>query len=286
MCTHPNESLNLSFEFFPPRTDQGMSKLETVAQQLGTLSPRFFSVTYGAGGSSQDNTLDAVMRIKEITGVSVAPHISCIGATRGMLRETLEKYRQLGIEHIVALRGDLPSGMRDFGDFRYAADLVEFIRQETGDHFFIEVACYPEFHPQALDFQHDLNYFKAKVDAGANSAITQYFFNIDAYHAFVEDCAELDIHVPIIAGIMPITNYVQLARFSDQCGAEIPRWIRRRLEGLQDQPEDLRRFGQEVITRLCDGLISQGAPGLHFYSMNQVEPVMSIWKDLGLSPKA
>lgn len=283
MSVAPNESLNLSFEFFPPRTPEGMGKLEPVARELGALSPRFFSVTYGAGGSTRDNTLDTVTQIQTITGCPVAPHLSCIGATRELLRATLDEYRRLGIRHIVALRGDPPSGTRDFGDFRYAADLVEFIRAETGDHFFIEVACYPEFHPQAPDYQRDLAYFKAKVDAGADSAITQYFFNTDAYFALVEDCAELDIQIPIIPGIMPITNYVQLARFSDQCGAEIPRWIRRRLEGLQHKPDDLRRFGQDVITRLCDDLLTQGAPGLHFYSMNQIEPVLSIWKSLELS---
>lgn len=283
MPVEPNETLNLSVEFFPPRSPEGMEKLEQVAREFGSLVPRFFSVTYGAGGSTRDNTLDTVTRIQTITGCPVAPHLSCIGATRALLRATLDEYRQLGIRHIVALRGDPPSGTRDFGDFRYAADLVAFIREETGDHFFIEVACYPEFHPQAPDYQRDLTYFKAKVDAGANSAITQYFFNIDAYLALIEDCAGLDIQIPIIPGIMPITNYVQLARFSDQCGAEIPRWIRRRLEGLQHKPDDLRRFGQDVITRLCDDLLAQGAPGLHFYSMNQIEPVLSIWKSLELS---
>lgn len=282
MTAENHHSPNFSVEFFPTRTAQGTMKLEQVAREFAHLSPSFFSVTYGAGGSTQENTLETVTRIKSITGYPVAPHFSCIGATKEMLRASLKEFQSLDIKHIVALRGDLPSGTRDFGDFLYAADLVKFIREETGDHFFIEVACYPEFHPQAIDYKHDLRFFKEKVDAGADSAITQYFFNIDSYLAFVDDCEAMNIEIPIIPGIMPITNFVQLARFSDQCGAEIPRWIRRRLEGLQHNPTDLRLFGMDVILRLCDDLLDHGAPGLHFYSMNQAEPVISIWEELGL----
>jgi methylenetetrahydrofolate reductase (NADPH) len=283
MTQTDSDSSNFSFEFFPPRTDEGMVRLENVASQLAELNPRFFSVTYGAGGSTRENTRDTVIRIHQASGIPVAPHLSCIGSTRESLREILDDYIALNIRHIVALRGDPPSGTRDFGDFRFATELVEFIRQETGDHFFIEVACYPEFHPQARNSQADLLHFKEKVDAGADSAITQYFYNIDAYLFFVEECEKLGITIPIIPGIMPINNYQQLARFSDACGAEIPRWIRRRLEHWQDQPDALKQFGLDVVMRLCDDLLDQGAPGLHFYTMNQTQPMLTLWDELDLA---
>ncbi|MDH5445562.1 MAG: methylenetetrahydrofolate reductase [NAD(P)H] [Gammaproteobacteria bacterium] len=270
-----------SFEFFPPKTPEGADKLRKVRDELAKLNPLYFSVTFGAGGSTQQGTIDTVLEIQQ-SGSNAAPHLSCIGSTKESIRELLNKYKDNGIKRIVALRGDMPSGMQETGEFRYANELVEFIRSETGSHFHIEVAAYPEFHPQARDAETDLANFKRKVDAGADSALTQYFYNIDAYVRFVEDCEALGIKIPIVPGIMPITNYKQLARFSDMCGAEIPRWIRKRLEGFGDDITSLRAFGLDVTAELCDELLDIGAPGLHFYTMNQTGPTLEIWKELGL----
>jgi len=271
----------LSFEFFPPKTPEGVEKLRAVRRQLGQLKPDFFSVTYGAGGSTREGTLAAVIDIRA-DGHEAAPHVSCIASTRASILEVIETYRANGIRRVVALRGDMPSGMAVSGDFRYASDLVAFVREKTGDAFHIEVACYPEYHPQARKAQQDLAAFKAKVDAGANSAITQYFFNADAYFHFVEQCDAMGITVPIVPGIMPIQNFSQLARFSDACGAEIPRWMRLKLEGFGDDSASIKAFGLDVVTDLCDRLLSQGAPGLHFYTMNQAGPTSTIWQRLGL----
>jgi methylenetetrahydrofolate reductase (NADPH) len=271
-----------SFEFFPPRTPQGADKLRAVSAGFAELEPCFFSVTFGAGGSTRDNTFSTVVELKNRTGIDVAPHLSCIGSTRENIREILDAYREEGIRHIVALRGDMPSGMRDAGEFRYANELVEFIRKESGNHFFIEVAAYPEFHPQAPSATADLQNFKRKVEAGADAALTQYFFNPDAYFRFIDACEKLGIDLPIVPGIMPITNYAQLARFSDACGAEIPRWIRKRLEAFGDDMDALRAFGLDVTLELCRTLLERGAPGLHFYTMNQLEPSLQLWNELGL----
>jgi methylenetetrahydrofolate reductase (NADPH) len=270
-----------SFEFFPPKTPEGAEKLRNTRETLGELRPKFFSVTFGAGGSTQQGTFETVAEIQK-AGFEAAPHLSCVGSTRERVREILQRYRDEGISHIVALRGDMPSGMREAGEFRFANELVEFIRRESGDHFFIEVAAYPEFHPQARSAEDDIRNFKRKVDAGANGAITQYFYNPDAYYRFVEDCEKLGVDIPVVPGIMPITNCKQLARFSDMCGAEIPRWIRKRLEGFGDDISSLRAFGMEVTTELCRKLLDAGAPGLHFYTMNQAGPTLELWKRLGL----
>ena len=270
-----------SFEFFPPKTPDGMDKLRVVRSQLAELHPKFFSVTFGAGGSTRDHSLAAVLDIQHV-GLEAAPHLSCIGSTRDNIRAILEEYKSHNIRHIVALRGDLPSGMASAGEFRYANELVEFIRSETGDWFNIEVAAYPEVHPQAKSAQDDLMNFKRKVDAGANAAITQYFFNADAYFAFVDDCTKLGITVPVVPGIMPIGNFSQLARFSDACGAEIPRWMRKKLEGYNDDIDSIRAYGLDVVTDLCQRLLDNDAPGLHFYTMNQSTATMEIWKRLGL----
>jgi methylenetetrahydrofolate reductase (NADPH) len=245
------------------------------------LNPEFFSITYGAGGSTRDRTLETALEI-QAEEHAAAPHISCVGTTRERVRETLTQYRAHGIRHTVALRGDLPSGTADSGDFHYANELVEFIRAEFGDHFFIEVACYPEYHPQARSATVDLKNFKRKVDAGADSAITQYFFNADAYYHFIDECEALGISIPIVPGIMPIGRFSQLARFSDACGAEIPRWIRRKLEGYGDDIASIHAFGLDVVTDLCDDLLRNGAPGLHFYTLNQAGLTSTIWQRLGL----
>lgn len=271
-----------SFELFPPKTAEGVTALRATVAQLMQLKPRFFSVTFGAGGSTRDRTYETVKDIQGGHGIETAPHLSCIGSTRANIREILGSYRALGVRHLVALRGDLPSGMADPGEFRYANELVEFIRRETGDHFHIEVAAYPEFHPQATGAEADLANFKRKIAAGADSAITQYFFNPDAYYRFVDECEALGLDVPIVPGIMPITNYKQLARFSDICGAEIPRWIRRRLEDYGDDVEAIRAFGLDVTTQLCDELLEAGAPGLHFYTLNRAGPTNTVWERLGL----
>ena len=270
-----------SFEFFPPKTPEGADKLRTVRDELGKLKPEYFSVTFGAGGSTQQGTFDTVVEIQQ-AGFDAAPHLSCVGSTRNSVAELLNQYKANDIKRIVALRGDMPSGMREAGEFRYANELVEFIRQETGDHFQIEVAAYPEIHPQAASAEADLQNFKRKVEAGADTALTQYFYNPDAYFRFVDECEALGVDLPIIPGIMPITNYKQLARFSDMCGAEIPRWIRKRLEGFGDDKASIVQFGEEVVTELCNQLLEAGAPGLHFYTMNQTGPTLALWKNLGL----
>ncbi len=270
-----------SVEFYPPRSPEGVVKLRTARAQLAQLKPAFFSVTFGAGGSTREGTLDTVLEIRR-EGLAAAPHISCIGASRETLRDVLAQYRGNGIRHLVALRGDLPSGSADAGEFRYASDLVAFIRAETGDWFHIDVAAYPEYHPQARNSEDDLANFERKVKAGADSAITQYFFNADAYWHFVEMCAARGVTVPIVAGIMPILSASGLARFSDNCGAEIPRWIRRKLEGFGDDTASLRAFGLDVVTDLCAGLIEDGVPGLHFYTLNSAALTSTIWQRLGL----
>ena len=271
-----------SFEFFPPNTAEGALKLADTAKQLAELKPEFFSVTYGAGGSTRERTLKAVLDLCE-AGHAAAPHISCIGSSRESIREIVGDYKKHGIRHLVALRGDLPSGTATAGEFHYANELVAFIREEFGSHFFIEVAAYPEFHPQARNAEADLEAFKRKVDAGADSAITQYFFNADSYFNFVEESERMGIAVPIVPGIMPIGRYSQLARFSDACGAEIPRWIRKKLEGYGDDVESIREFGLDVVTEMCQRLLAQGAPGLHFYTLNQAALTTEIWKRLGLA---
>jgi len=279
MTTHKTRTF--SFEFFPPKTAEGMEKLRETRKQLAQLKPKFFSVTFGAGGSTRDRTLETVLEI-QADGYDAAPHLSCIGSTQENIRAILAEYRSKGIKHIVALRGDLPSGTMGVGEFRFANELIAFIRQETGNYFNLEVAAYPEFHPQARSAQEDLLNFKRKVDAGANAAITQYFFNPDAYFRFQDECEAMGVNIPVVPGIMPITNYVQLARFSDACGAEIPRWIRKRLEGYGDDLPSIRAFGLDVVTALCDKLLSQGAPGLHFYTLNQAGTASVIWQRLGL----
>jgi len=269
-----------SFEFFPPKSEEGREKLRATWRRLATLEPRFFSVTYGAGGSTQERTIETVLEIQQDSGIEAAPHISCIGSTREHIRAMLGLYREQGITHLVALRGDMPSGMREPGEFSYANELVGFIRAETGDHFHIEVAAYPEFHPQARSAQADLENFRRKVEAGADTAITQYFYNPDAYFRFVDSCENMGLALPIVPGIMPITNIVQLARFSDACGAEIPRWLRKRLEDFGDDLDSIRALGVDVVTELCARLLDAGAPGLHFYTMNRAEPTTEIWNNL------
>ena len=278
---HPRTDRTISFEFFPPNTDEGAEKLAGTARELALLKPKFFSVTYGAGGSTQARTLKAVLDLRA-AGYAAAPHISCIGSTRAGLRATLQQYKDSGITHVVALRGDLPSGTASAGELHYANELVAFIRAEFDRHFHIEVAAYPEYHPQARSARDDLLNFKRKVDAGADSAITQYFYNADCYYHFVEQCAQMGVTIPIVPGIMPIGRFSQLARFSDACGAEIPRWIRKKLEGYNDDTESIRAFGLDVVTRLCENLLKAGAPGLHFYTMNQSGLTTAIWQRLGL----
>ena len=270
-----------SFEFFPPRTEQGIEKLRATWKQLAQLKPRFFSVTYGAGGTTRERTLGTVLEIRE-AGYEAAPHISCVGSSRADIAATIELYRSKGIRHIVALRGDVPSGTASPGELRYASELVAFIRERTGDHFRIDVACYPEFHPQARSPQDDVLNLRRKIDAGANTAITQYFYNADGYFRFVDECEALGIEVPIVPGIMPIGNFVQLARFSDACGAEMPRWLRQKLASFGDDLASIRSFGLDVVTDLCDRLLSAGVPGLHFYTMNQAGLTSTIWQRLGL----
>ena len=277
-----NNQCPISFEFFPPKTPEGAVKLKQVRQDLYALKPEFFSVTYGAGGSTQDGTLQQVQAILN-DGFDAAPHFSCIGATRDSVRAQLQEFKQAGIGRMVALRGDLPSGHGTFGEFRYASDLVAFIREETGDHFHIEVGCYPEVHPQAKSPEADLKAYVTKVKAGANAAITQYFFNSDAYFRFLEDSQKLGADIPVVPGIMPIISSTQLMRFSDACGAEIPRWIRLRLQSFGDDSASIKAFGLEVVTDLCDQLRAGGAPGLHFYTMNQSAAVQALCHNLDLS---
>ncbi|MFI9655035.1 methylenetetrahydrofolate reductase [NAD(P)H] [Guyparkeria sp. GHLCS8-2] len=273
----------VSCEFFPPKSDDGQAKLREVYQELArAIDPEYFSVTFGAGGSTQTRTFETVREIQRDSGVPAAPHLSCIGSSREGIGQILDDYREQGIRRIVALRGDLPSGMQDPGDFRYANELVAFIREHSGDWFHVEVAAYPEIHPQAPNAEADLANFKRKVEAGADAAITQYFYSIEAYRRFLDDCERLNIDVPIVPGVMPITNYQQLARFSDMCGADIPRWLRKRLEGFGDDLEGLRAFGHDVVTELCRQLVDAGAPGIHFYAMNRSRPVIRLCRDAGL----
>jgi len=271
-----------SFEFFPPKSDEAAEKLRLARARLAEVGPAFFSVTFGAGGSTKEGTWNTVMEMHR-AGLPVAPHISCMGTTRGQVSELLHGYRAAGVKRLVALRGDMPSGAAGgAGDFPFANELVAFIRAETGDWFHIEVAAYPEYHPQARSPAEDLANFLRKVRAGANSAITQYFFNPDAYIRFVAEARRAGCAVPIVPGIMPITNFAQLARFSDACGAEIPRWIRAKLASFGDDRSSIQAFGLDVVTDLCDRLLSEGAPGLHFYTMNQAGPALELWRRLGL----
>jgi methylenetetrahydrofolate reductase (NADPH) len=273
------ETHNFSIEFFPPKTAEGAEKLRVTRRKLAELHPKYFSVTFGAGGSTQQGTLDTVLEILA-DGEVAAPHLSCVGGTRESIRAILAQFKQHGIKRLVALRGDLPSGYGAAGEFRYANELVEFIRAETGDWFHIEVAAYPEVHPQARSPQDDLQNFARKVQAGANAAITQYFYNADAYFQFIDQTRKMGIDVPVVAGIMPITNYTQLLRFSDMCGAEIPRWVRLKLASFGDDSASIKAFGLDVVTQLCERLLAGGAPGLHFYSMNQAVATTALWQRL------
>jgi methylenetetrahydrofolate reductase (NADPH) len=270
-----------SFEFFPPKTPEGKEKLRAAWHELAKLKPRFFSCTYGAGGTTREGTLETVRDIRA-AGHQAAPHISCVASTSTDIAQQLDRYRAHGIRHIVALRGDLPSGLGASGEFRYASELVTFIRSHSGDWFNIEVACYPEFHPQTRSADDEIRNFKRKVDAGANAAITQYFYNPDAYFRFMDEAQAAAIDVPIVPGIMPIGNFSQLARFSEACGAEIPRWLRWKLESFRDDTNAIRAYGLDVVTGLCQRLLAGGAPGLHFYTLNQATLSAEIWKRLGL----
>jgi len=277
----PAGTRNLSFEFFPPKTPEGRDKLRATWRALGALGPRYFSVTYGAGGTTREGTLETVLEIRQ-AGYDAAPHISCVAATKTDVAAQLERYRASGIRHLVALRGDMPSGLGASGELRYANELVAFIRETFGDWFRIEVACYPEYHPQTRYAADEIRNFKRKVDAGADAAITQYFYNADAYFRFVDEARAAGVSIPIVPGIMPIVNYSQLARFSDACGAEIPRWMRIKFEGFLDDRASIRAFGLDVVTALCERLLAGGAPGLHFYTLNQASLSTEIWKRLGL----
>ena len=273
-----------SFEFFPPKTEKGREKLGNVQQQLAKVCPSFFSVTYGAGGSTRDHTFETVTTTQKATNIETAPHLSCVGDNKESLGSLLQQYKDNGIKRIVTLRGDLPSGTgATLSELQYASDLVAFIRENTGDHFHLEVAAYPEKHPQAPNMQKDLEHFKLKVEAGANSAITQYFYNIDAYRFFIDSCEKSGIDIPIVPGIFPITNFENLVRFSNMCGAEIPRWIRVRMEGYGEDTASITQFGEEGVTSLCEQLLDYGAPGLHFYTLNQATPSLAIWNNLKLS---
>ncbi len=271
-----------SFEFFPPRTEKGEEKLRNVQQELASLGPDFFSVTYGAGGSTREGTRNVVLEINE-RGSNVAPHLSFGGSSNQEMIDLLNEYKDAGINRLVALRGDVPSGTGIARDYYYANELVEFVRKHTGDHFHIEVACYPEIHPQSKNYDSDIHYFKQKVDAGADTAITQYFYNVESYFYFVEQCRKAGIDIPIYVGVMPITNYEKLARFSENCGAEIPRWMRKRLESFGDDADSVREFGIDAVTEICERLLDGGAPGLHFYTLNQAEASTRIWKNLNLA---
>lgn len=270
---------NFSIEFYPPKTVEGADKLRLARAKLAQLDPKYFSVTFGAGGSTQQGTLDTVLEIMG-EGHTAAPHLSCVGGSRQSIRDILQQFKSHGIRRLVALRGDLPSGYGGAGEFRYANELVEFIRAETGDWFHIEVAAYPEVHPQARSPQDDLQNFARKVQSGADAAITQYFYNADAYFAFMDQVTALGIDVPVVPGIMPIINYTQLMRFSDMCGAEIPRWVRLKLASFGDDSASIKAFGLDVVTHLCERLLAGGAPGLHFYSMNQAAPTTAVWQRL------
>ena len=276
---------HISIEFFPPQTPEGVEKLRATRAELAKLQPDFFSVTYGAGGSTRERTF-AIVREIASEGFDAAPHLSCIGSTRESIREILAEFKSAGVRRIVALRGDLPSGMAEAGEFRYANELVEFIRAETGSHFSLEVAAYPEWHPQARSPKDDLDAFARKVKAGANSAITQYFYNADAYFHFVDEARALGVDIPIVPGIMPIVGFTKLARFSDACGADLPRWMRKKFESFGDDSDSIRAFGLDLVTELCERLLKGGAPGLHFYSMNQSALTREICRRLGLPQTA
>ncbi len=277
---------HISFEYFPPKTDEQRAVFTDTHSKLKALTPEYFSVTFGAGGSTLDHTEETVLSINAEPTQKAAPHLSCLGGTRQTIARMLKTYQDAGVDRIVALRGDMPSGMAAGGEFRYANELVEFIRSETGDHFTIDVACYPEFHPECESAERDLANFKRKVEAGADEAITQYFFNADAYFRFVDDVRDLGIDIPIVPGIMPIINFSQLARFSDMCGAEMPRWLKRRLQSFGDDRASIQRFGIDFISELCQRLIDGGAPGLHFYTLNRAKASQAICANLGLGPQA
>lgn len=279
MTTLPSPEKLFSFEFYPPKTEESTVNLREVQRKLAARKPDFFSVTFGAGGTTRDKTFETVIDIQN-SGVAAAPHLSCVASTKENIRAILNNYRAHGITRIVALRGDLPSGMLSAGEFRYANELVEFIRQETGDFFEIHVAAYPEVHPQAMSAAEDFKNFQRKVQAGADAAITQYFYNADAYFYFLDLCEKNGIDIPIVPGIMPITQYSQLLRFSDMCGADIPRWLRKRLEGFGDDRASIQAFGLELVCKLCRQLLAGGAPGLHFYTMNQSGPTLLILDSL------
>ncbi|MCW8948861.1 MAG: methylenetetrahydrofolate reductase [NAD(P)H] [Sedimenticola sp.] len=284
MTANQTDKKLFSFELFPPKTEEGMLKLQTHVKKLNRINPQYVSVTFGAGGSTQQRTFQSVEWLVS-QGIEAAPHISCISSSADEIITMLNSYKSQGIKRIVALRGDLPSGtgLAGRGELNYANELVALIRSTFGDHFHIEVAAYPEFHPQAANADADLNNFKRKVEDGANAAITQYFYNADAYFKFIESCERLNINVPIVPGIMPITNYSSLSRFSDACGAEIPRWIRKRLEAYADDVESIRAFGLDVVSELCQRLLDNGAPGLHFYTMNQSGPTLKICDNLNVA---
>ncbi|MBZ4203294.1 MAG: methylenetetrahydrofolate reductase [NAD(P)H] [Methylovulum sp.] len=281
METINNDSELFSFEFYPPKTEEGQISLLEVIDKLAVAKPEFFSVTFGAGGSTRDKTFDTVMAINA-KGYSAAPHLSCVASTKENIKAIIDTYSANGINKIVALRGDLPSGMLSAGEFRYANELVDFIRKETGDHFEIHVAAYPEVHPQAMTADADFKNFKRKVDAGANAVITQYFYNAEAYFYFVERCEQNGITVPIVPGIMPITQFSQLSRFSEMCGADIPRWLRKRLEAYGDDRDSIQALGLDFVSQLCQRLLDNGAPGIHFYTMNQAAPSLAIIENLSL----
>ncbi len=279
MQSHIKHPQLFSFEFYPPKTEEGETNLQIVYSKLAELNPDFFSVTFGAGGSTRDKTFDTVVAI-QAKGIAAAPHLSCVASTKDNIRAILKDYQDHGIAKIVALRGDLPSGMMSAGEFRYANELVEFIRQETGDYFQIHVAAYPEVHPQSASCIEDFKNFKRKVEAGADAAITQYFYNAEAYFYFLDSCEKNGVDIPVVPGIMPVTQYVQLFRFSEMCGADIPRWMRKRLEGYGDDRASIQAFGLDLVTNLCQRLLDSGAPGLHFYTMNQAGPTLAILQNL------
>lgn len=279
-----NDEFRLSFEFFPPKTEQGRNNLVEVARELNHFQPEFFSVTYGAGGSTRDNTKNIVQTLMDL-GLSVAPHLSFGGDDEATILKLLQEYETMGVARIVALRGDRPSGMGGGSQMVYANQLVAFIREHFGEKFHLEVAAYPEIHPEANSYDDDVRYLKGKFDAGANSGITQYFFNPDAYFYFIEQCARAGIDQPIVPGIMPITNFKNLSRFSDNCGAEIPRWVRKRLAAYGEDMESIKAFGLDLVSELCETLLDNGAPGLHFYTMNQTEPTATLLRNLGLDPQ-
>ncbi|MBK6657338.1 MAG: methylenetetrahydrofolate reductase [NAD(P)H] [Proteobacteria bacterium] len=282
MTSSSARSVGLSFEFFPPRTPEGVARLATTRRKLMELAPEFFSVTFGAGGTTRDLTLETVLELREDTGIETAPHLSCIGFGLADIRAVLTRYRESGITRLVALRGDMPSGTSGFGELRHANELVEFIRAETGQHFRIEVAAYPEIHPQAASASADIDNFQRKVAAGANGAITQYFYNSDAYFRFLDEVHKRGIEIPIVPGITPVTNFSNLRRFSEMCGAELPRWMVKHLQEFGDDHGAIADFGIEVVTRLCERLLAGGAPGLHFYTMNQHEAASAICSHLAI----